>query len=431
VRPQVCPAIWESWGHGQPSDLRTFQSEVFTQSTIPRRWSNVCGVFARGETVHVMLQIAAGLQHMHKRNLWHRDLKPPNILCLSTASELRVCVADLGLARIETKAGTEATVSSGAGVTPGVVTWPYRAPEVSMGLEYTGAVDLWSLGIIMREMITGCRVWELRECRSDTPLLSAMRVGGIITSDNWPGCQGTAWTCPPTGFKVFTELTDNGGRPVPGKLAQITLSMLQVRPQLRATVSEVFKALQGVRRGHVCRLRLRKKVHPNTPWQACLRSGVVHDGLAASQAITRVAKAGACGLVASQTPTLAGGAIPGDRCTCKGYCRKPGVHCYKDKHVKGTPLCRYLAVPGRTMCQHCQCIHTGCDKGKSMKLETCFKHMRFDPSLKVEIHALGRFEATIVWGNRYACTRAPYAETGDTIISVSITHTDISCMFCR
>ena len=83
------------------------------------------------------------------------------------------------------------------------------------------------------------------------------------------------------------------------------------------------------------------------------------------------------------------------------------------------------------MCQHCQCIHTGCDKGKSMKLETRFKHMRFDPWLKVEIHALGRFEATVVWGNRYACTRAQYAETGDTIISVSITHTDIACMLCR
>ena len=66
---------------------------------------------------------------------------------------------------------------------------------------------------------------------------------------------------------------------MPVKLAQITLSMLWVRPQLRATVMEVFKALQGVCRGHVCRLRLWKKVYPNTPWQACLRSGVVHGGL--------------------------------------------------------------------------------------------------------------------------------------------------------
>ena len=339
---------------------------------------------------------------MHKRNLWHRDLKPPNILCLSNASELRVCVADLGLARMNTKAEIEATMSGGAGVTPGVVTWPYRAPEVSMGLEYTGAVDLWSLGIIMREMLTGCRVWEFRECRSDTPLLSAMRVGGIITPENWPGCRGTAWTYPPTGFKEFTELTDNVGRPMPVKLAQITLSMLQVRPQLRATVNEVCKALQGVRRRHVCRLRLRTKVHPSTPWQGCLRSGVVHGGLAASQAITRVANAGVGGLVATQPPTLVGGAIPGDRCTCRGYCRKPGVHSYKN--TRGPPLCRYLAVPGRTMCQRCQCIHTGCDKGKSMKLQTCFKHMRFDPSLKVEIHALARFEAIVVWGNRYGGT---------------------------
>ena len=56
--------------------------------------------------------------------------------------------------------GTEETrETDGAGLTPGVVTWPYRAPEVSMGMGYTGAVDLWSLGSIMREMITGCRVW--------------------------------------------------------------------------------------------------------------------------------------------------------------------------------------------------------------------------------------------------------------------------------
>ena len=81
------------------------------------------------------------------------------------------------------------------------------------------------------------------------------------------------------------------------------------------------------------------------------------------------------------------------------------------------------------MCQHCQCIHTGCDKGKSMKLETCFKHMRLDPSLKVEIHALARFEAIVVWGA--TGMGAPYAETGDTILSVSITHAVIACMFCR
>ena len=68
-----------------------------------RRWSNLCGVFARSETVQVMLQVTAGIQHMHERNLWHRDLKPQNILCLLTANELRVCVADLGLARMGTE----------------------------------------------------------------------------------------------------------------------------------------------------------------------------------------------------------------------------------------------------------------------------------------------------------------------------------------
>ena len=75
-----------------------------------------------------MLQITAGLQHMHERNLWHRDLKPQNLLCLLTANELRACVADLGLARMGTE---EAMETDGTVLTPGVVTWPYHAPEVT------------------------------------------------------------------------------------------------------------------------------------------------------------------------------------------------------------------------------------------------------------------------------------------------------------
>ena len=165
---------------------------------------------------------------------------------------------------------------------------------------------MWSLGIIMREMITGCRVWELRECRSDTPLLSAMRVGGIITPENWPGCRATAWTPAPTGFKVFTQLTDHGGRPVPGPLARLAASILQVQPQDRVSMMEILRALQGARRAQVSRLRLRKKVYPNTPWQTVSRIGAIHGGPAVSQAITGVAATGHHGLAASRTPHTGG-----------------------------------------------------------------------------------------------------------------------------
>ena len=140
---------------------------------------------------------------------------------------------------------------------------------------------------------------------------------------------------------------------------------------------------------------------PNTSWQTVGRTGAIHGGLAVSQAITDVAATGNHGLAASPIPTLVGlaGAETGDetrqRCACKGYCRRPGVHDYKGDNRTVLPVCRFMAIPGRPMCEQCQCIYPDCDKGKSMKLMTCFSHMRFDPSLKVEIHALARFEA--VW----------------------------------
>ena len=228
-----------------------------------------------------------------------------------------------------------------------------------------------------------------------------MRVGGIITPENWPGCRATAWTPAPTGFKVFTQLTDKGGRPVPGPLARLTASILQVQPQDRVSMMEILRALQGARRAQVSRLRLRKKVCPNTPWQTVSRTGAIHGGLAVSQAITGVAATGDHGLAASRIPKVSvlAGAETGDetrqRCACKGYCRRPGVHDYNGDNRTALPMCRFMAIPGRPMCEQCQCIYPDCDKGKSMKLMTCFSHFRFDPSLQVEIHPLARFDA--VW----------------------------------
>eukprot|EP00974_Lingulodinium_polyedra_P033166 3190485-Lingulodinium_polyedra.AAC.1 len=103
-------------------------------------------------------------------------------------------------------------------LTPDVVTWPYRAPEISMALGYSAAVDIWSLGIIMRELLTGTRIWELPQCRGDSVLASAMRVGGIIDPTTWLGCEQGAWAPPPPDFPDHSELIDAWERPVPRHL---------------------------------------------------------------------------------------------------------------------------------------------------------------------------------------------------------------------
>ena len=80
---------------------------------------------------------------MHSAQVIHRDLKPSNLL-LNKSCELKIC--DLGLAR-----GFEDSTNV---LTEYVVTRWYRAPEVILNAsEYTSAIDVWSIGCIMAELL--------------------------------------------------------------------------------------------------------------------------------------------------------------------------------------------------------------------------------------------------------------------------------------
>lgn len=92
----------------------------------------------------IALQILKGLNSMHKVGIAHRDLKPDNILI--NEDTLEVVVADLGSAKkIDLNVGGISYICSRA----------YRAPELLLGSTVYGtAIDLWSLGCVLLEMIT-------------------------------------------------------------------------------------------------------------------------------------------------------------------------------------------------------------------------------------------------------------------------------------
>lgn len=85
---------------------------------------------------------------MHSADIVHRDLKPSNILLNSSCL---VKVADFGLARsIAETPGTENVL------TEHIATRWYRAPEILLGsTSYTKAVDMWSIGCILAELLLG------------------------------------------------------------------------------------------------------------------------------------------------------------------------------------------------------------------------------------------------------------------------------------
>ncbi|KAK9462284.1 kinase-like domain-containing protein [Lipomyces oligophaga] len=99
--------------------------------------------FTASEVKCLMKQLFQGLAYIHDRGIIHRDIKMANLL-LSSRGILKI--ADFGLARDYT--------NHGRALTPGVVTIWYRSPELLFGEKhYTSAIDIWSSGCIMGELI--------------------------------------------------------------------------------------------------------------------------------------------------------------------------------------------------------------------------------------------------------------------------------------
>ncbi len=87
--------------------------------------------------------IAAGLSYLHERGIVHRDLKPANIFY----DDGYVKIGDYGLSK-------HMSVSQHSGQTVSVGTVHYMAPEIGSG-SYTQAIDIYALGVILYEMLTG------------------------------------------------------------------------------------------------------------------------------------------------------------------------------------------------------------------------------------------------------------------------------------
>ncbi len=102
------------------------------------------GVLNWKETLHFAIQIAKALEHAHSRGLVHRDIKPHNVMVLKNGS---VKVADFGIARIMSQSNTLTKEALGS--------VHYISPEQAKGGRVDNRSDIYSLGVVMYEMITG------------------------------------------------------------------------------------------------------------------------------------------------------------------------------------------------------------------------------------------------------------------------------------
>ncbi len=109
-----------------------------------KQYMQIKGVLNWKETLHFAMQIAQGLEHAHSRGIVHRDIKPHNVMVLKNGS---VKVMDFGIARVMSKSNTLTKEALGS--------VHYISPEQAKGGYTDNRSDIYSLGVVMYEMMTG------------------------------------------------------------------------------------------------------------------------------------------------------------------------------------------------------------------------------------------------------------------------------------
>jgi hypothetical protein len=178
----VC-RIFDLGRHVQPDgeDIVFLTMELLSGVSLRARLRN--GVMKPDEALDLVTQLAAGLGAAHRMGIVHRDLKPSNIFLVPEGAATRVVIADFGLARSQAKEDGQLTVT-GTGEILG--TPAYMSPEQIEGKPATTASDVYSLGLVMYEMLTGAQAFEgesafqiaLNKLR-EAPTSPSMRSPGI------------------------------------------------------------------------------------------------------------------------------------------------------------------------------------------------------------------------------------------------------------
>jgi serine/threonine-protein kinase len=100
----------------------------------------------------VMTQACAALDEAHRQNVVHRDIKPDNIIVAAAPTGLKVKVLDFGIAKLRDLSATASNLTQAGSV---MGTPHYMSPEQCLGEELDSRSDIYSLGVVLYEMLAG------------------------------------------------------------------------------------------------------------------------------------------------------------------------------------------------------------------------------------------------------------------------------------
>lgn len=142
------PNIVTIYDAGEEQDLAYFAMEVLDGVDL----KDLCkkrNLLPVKRTLEIVTKVSEALDYAHSQNVVHRDIKPANIMVMPDGT---VKVTDFGIARVTTSVKTQTGIVLG---TPS-----YMSPEQLSGAKVDGRSDLFSLGIVLFEMLTGERPFQ-------------------------------------------------------------------------------------------------------------------------------------------------------------------------------------------------------------------------------------------------------------------------------
>jgi serine/threonine-protein kinase len=176
------PNIVATFDAGTAADGAAFIVMELVRGITLRQYLTERGPFPPALAVGIALQIADALAHAHAAGLIHRDVKPANVLVCDaeTGRVPRVKVTDFGIAKAAKDLGLDLTRTGTVLGTP-----KYLSPEQIEGREPDARADLYSLGVVLFEMLAGSVPFSgptdmataVQHLNSAAPRLSAVRPG--------------------------------------------------------------------------------------------------------------------------------------------------------------------------------------------------------------------------------------------------------------
>ena len=210
-------AIVELYDYGEHAGTPYMVMELVSGGTLTDRMLKD-DLLPPSGVVKILAQVVDALEVAHKAHIVHRDVKPENVMLLdSDAAASRVKVLDFGIALMVK--GNEHPRLTAAGEVRG--TPLYMSPEQCMGRDIGPGSDIYSVGVMLYELLTG-----------EAPFAGGSAVDLMDGHVNRP---------PP-------EMAEHGRRvPVPPTLEKIAMWSLNKRPEHRPTARQLREAFERVR----------------------------------------------------------------------------------------------------------------------------------------------------------------------------------------